>query len=281
MSKTEHARRPRRFTFWWRMRSRPTPRPELPKRVDIAERIAAMLEDLLDAPAHLAVPECIYEPSDRGYDDPADAAVHVDTYTDTYFDDEPLAPWERELLDGMQLDRGPDEQEEPDAVEDWSRPHPLNFTDAHCRECEGCAYEHAQQWVPEYFEPNEDDADVSEVAYGIDPDYPFPPVLTYGQAVAEMGDGFMVTGPNAVRPEGTSRHYLRVYELARICELPSHAVVALLRLQDEYVANHLSLIARPAASAFLAALDITGDLDALVDATRPLTIQEKFARAVA
>ena len=237
MSRTRHARKPRHHYFW---RIRQSPRPPVPKRLDIAERIAAMLDDLLGAPAVFAVPECDYDPvlTLTDYDEPQD--------------------WERELA----VMHHP----EPD------RPHPLNFTDAHCRDCEGCAYEHARQWAPE---PDDD----HEVAYG--PEGPFLPVLTYGQVVAEMGDGFMVTGPNVIRPQRTSQHYLRVYELARICELPSHAVVALLRLQDEYVLNHLSMIARPAAREFLAALDIHGDLDSLIATTRPLSMHERFARAIA
>jgi len=279
MSKTDHARKPRRHSFYWRMRPRRTPRPQVPKRVAIAEQIAAMLDDLLVGPANLAVPECMYDPSDltfesQGYHEER----HGDEYDEYYDSPFPLAVEDRQPV-MFADDLLPFCEPEPEP--DWSRPHALNFTDEHCRECVGCAHEWAMEWA-QYDEPDEPDSCLTAPDDEDDgPQYPFLPVLTYGQAVAEMGDAFIITGPNVIPPPRTGQHYVRVYELARICGLPSHAVVALLRLHNEYALNHLSLIAKPAAHAFLTSVDIHGDLDALIATTRPLSIQQRVAQAIA
>jgi hypothetical protein len=151
---------------------------------------------------------------------------------------------------------------------------------AHTRECEDCAYQHALTNWPE---PDEFVSPYQQAVTEMDvfPAESWLPLMSYRQAADAMGGAFLVTGPKVDRPESTDQHYIRVYELARACDLPSRAVIALLRLQDQYVADHLSLIARPAARDLLAALDIHDDLDVLIEKTRPLSIPEQFARAIA
>lgn len=259
MSHTDYRRKPRRFSNHWRLRDRPSPRPVVPERVAIAEQLAAM--------------------------DLADFAVPSEETTEAVEDDA-LAPWELELLAGTRSIylgspfSGPDE-DEPDCgtgddEQDWMGPHRQDFSTAHTLECEDCAQDYAEMYEPSLVSSldavgNDEGADGEETECWL-------PLLTYRQAVAELGDGFTITGPNVVGDATTSQHYIRVYELARVCDLPSHAVVALLRLQDQWVLNHLSLLARPAANDFLAAVGIHGDLDDLIEKTRPVAAWEQYAQ---
>lgn len=108
------------------------------------------------------------------------------------------------------------------------------------------------------------------------------PLVTIAEACQAMTDGFHITGPAAPKPwtpehePHRKEHYCRVYEIARATNLTSKPltskeVIRELRLAGEYVATHLSLVARPVAERFLAE-HLAPNLVAALTSTAPARI---------
>ena len=76
----------------------------------------------------------------------------------------------------------------------------------------------------------------------------FLPLMSINEAYDAFGGDFTIEGPNAERVEPLKgEHYIRVHELAAEVGIESRDLIRYLRLEGEYVTNHMSMVANPVA----------------------------------
>lgn len=63
-----------------------------------------------------------------------------------------------------------------------------------------------------------------------------------------MGDAWVIEGPTVHDEPRKGDHYVRLHELAREVGVESKHLIEYLRLEGEYVANHMSMVANPVAA---------------------------------
>lgn len=188
--------------------------------------------------------------------------------------DETLPEWERELLRGRPFSKGerftpaPRMGHNPFACAEVHYDTPVE----HLQDCVECCHEWAFRYDPDYPHDQEDlvpyqdldDAYKDEVGHDLDRRTPWEheepehdgcwlPLMSYVDAIQTFGEGFIVEGPNALRPLGArysvvEHAYLRAWEVADALEIGFPEFRRLMRAEGENAVRHpFHLVALPVA----------------------------------